>query len=162
MCRKKRKEIRSGRAGSRGEPVKAVIRIFALPALFLSLASACRSDVSSVTVRVSHLLYPDYRQILTVKMFDKFQLGDTDLSAAVVEFVPDFAIDTVSHKIVSGSRELRNPAFKIVVTRGGEKKEEHWAFFKAAVPHFTRQSGLVFEILAFKVKGKTYQREGAK
>lgn len=133
-----------------------------LLALFIFLASACHSDVSSVTIRVSHLLYPDYHQILTVKMLEKFPLGDTDLSAAVVEFVPDFAIDTVSHKVVSGSQELRNPAFRIVVTQKGEKKEEHWAFFEASVPHFTRQSGLVFETLAFKFNGKTYRREGEK
>ena len=153
---------RSGTGSGKGKQAEAVFPSFCLLALALSFTTACHSDISSITVRVSHLLYPDYHQIVTVKMLEKFPLGDTDLSAAVVEFVPDFAVDTVSHKVVPGSQTLRNRAFRIVVTQKGEKKEEHWAFFKASVPHFTRQSGLVFEILAFQVKGKTYQREDEK
>jgi hypothetical protein len=121
-----------------------------------------KPKISAITLRAYHLLYPDYGQTLTVGMGQKFQLADTDLFVAVEEFVPHFAIDTVTHKVSSQSAELKNPAFKVAIYVGAEKKEEQWAFFKFAVPHFTRQTGLRFEVLKFNYNGKTYRREKAK
>jgi hypothetical protein len=118
--------------------------------------------LSTITVRAFHLLYPDYSQTFTVAMQEKVQLADTNLFVAIEEFVPHFAIDTVTHKVTSQSTELKNPAFKVVIYAGVEKKEEQWAFFKFAVPHFTRQTGLRFEVLKFDYNGKTYRRGKAK
>ncbi len=95
-------------------------------------------------------------------MYERFQLSDTDLLAVVVEFVPTFAVDTLTKKVISLSPELRNPAFKIYVQKRNQKREEVWAFFKASVPHFTPQTGLIFEILEFKYKGETYRRGESK
>ena len=130
--------------------------IFAL--LLAGLAQA-KSEVAAIVTRVTHLLYPEYLGIFQVKMQEKFQLSDTNIYAAAVEFVADFTIDTLTKKVVSRSEEPNNPAFKIYVVQGKEKKEESWAFFKASVPHFTRQTGLRFEILEFKYKGKVYRKE---
>jgi hypothetical protein len=121
-----------------------------------------KSKLSAITVRAFHLLYPDYSQTFTVGMKEKVQLVDTNLFVAVEEFVPHFAIDTVTRKVFSQSPELKNPAFRMVIYAGAEKKEEQWAFFKFAVPHFTRQTGLRFEVLKFNYNGKTYRREKAK
>lgn len=139
--------------------VKGVQIAFFWMTLLIFTASACYSQVNSITVRVTHLLYPDFVEIHKAKMHEKFQIGDSDLSAAMVEFVPDFSIDTLTKKVVSLSPELNNPAFKVYVVQGKEKKEEAWAFFKTSIPHFTRQTGLRFEILEFKYKGKNYSRE---
>lgn len=119
---------------------------------------SCSSEISSITIKISHLLYPHYNQTIKVKMYERFQLSDTEFLAAVVEFVPDFAIDTLSKKVISQTSELRNPAFKIYVQKRNQKREEVWAFFKASVPHFTPQTGLIFEILEFKYKGETHRR----
>lgn len=121
-----------------------------------------KPKLSAITVRAYHLLYPDYSQTFTVGLNQKVQLADTNLFAAVEEFVPHFAIDTVTHKVFAQSQELKNPAFKVVIYVGAERKEEQWAFFKFAVPHFTRQTGLRFEVLKFNYNGKTYHREKSK
>jgi len=147
-------KIRSSEARVNGLQI-----VFFWLTLLIFTASACYSQVSSITVRVTHLLYPDFVEIHKIKMHEKFQVGDTDLSAGIVEFVPDFSIDTLTKKVVSLSPELNNPAFKVYVVQGKEKKEEGWAFFKTSVPHYTRQTRLRFEILEFKYKGKTYSRE---
>ena len=131
---------------------------FLLSVFVIFFTLGCHSEVSSITIKISHLLYPHYNQTVKVKMYERFQLSDTDLLAAVVEFVPDFAIDTLTKKVISLSPELRNPAFKIYVQKQNQKREEVWAFFKVLVPHFTPQTGLIFEILEFKYKGETYRR----
>lgn len=132
---------------------------FLLFIFVISFTFTCSSEISSVTIKISHLLYPNYHQTIKVKMYERFQLSDTDLLAAVVEFVPDFAIDTLSKKVISQSSELRNPAFKIYVQKRNLKREEVWAFFKVSVPHFTPQTGLIFEVVEFRYKGKSYKRE---
>ena len=148
--------LRNSGSGARGKNSQI---IFLWLTLLIFTTSACHSQVSSITMRVTHLLYPDFLEIHKVKMHEKFQIGDTDLSAGMVEFVPDFSIDTLTKKVVSLSSELNNPAFKVYVVQRKEKKEEAWAFFKTSIPHFTRQTGLRCEILEFKYKGKTYSRE---
>ncbi len=125
-------------------------------------AGQAKPKIGAVTLRAFHLLYPDYSQTFTVGLNQKFQLADTNLFVAVEEFVPHFAIDTVTRKVFSQSQELKNPAFKVAVFVGAERKEEQWAFFKFAVPHFTRQTGLRFEVLKFNYNGKTHRREKAK
>lgn len=147
--------IRSVRGA--GRAVLAGICIF-----LFSFAGSPKPKVASITLRAFHLLYPDYQQIFKVQMNQKFQLADTNLFVAVEEFVPDFAIDTAAHKVFSASDSLRNPAFRIAVFSGDEKKEEQWAFFRFSIPHFTRQTGLRFEVLKFTYRGKTYQREKTK
>ncbi len=149
---------RAGRRGRRLGPVFLAGVVFWL-AVF---AGSPKPKVASVTLRAFHLLYPDYSQTFTVGMNQKFQLADTNLFVAIEDFVPHFAIDTVTRKVFSQSQELKNPAFKVAVFVGAEKKEEQWAFFKFAVPHFTRQTGLQFEVLKFNHNGKTYRREKSK
>ncbi len=85
-------------------------------------------------------------------MGEKFQLSDAGYYAKVVDFVPDFAINSSTGKVISRSDSLKNPAVKLVVYRGKERLEEVWAFQKTQAPHFSRQSMLGFKLLDFKIK----------
>lgn len=174
-----RQEVRGGRAAGRGGLGGRQGGVFSLRAgrrapwipglpwaVWVGLACVLtfpagrpKPKVGAITVRAYHLLYPDYNQTFTVEMNQKFQLADTNLFVAVEDFVPHFSIDTLTHKVGSQSDSLRNPAFKVAVYAGDEKKEEVWAFFRFSVPHFTRQTGLRFEVLKFNYHGKTYRRE---
>jgi len=128
--------------------------------LILSLSlCGCKENLQQITLRVTHRIFLGYQEEFSVKPGEKFQLSDSEYSAVVAEFVPDFAIDTTAHRVISRSQEVKNPAVKVIVYKEGKKVEEVWAFRKGAgPPHFSPRSFLAFEILELKLKtGETLQ-----
>jgi len=115
---------------------------------------SCSAGVKSVTLRVRSRLYPGFKEDHKVKLNQKFSLSDTDLEAVAVEFVPDFAIDTSGHAVISRSDTLNNPAVKVLIIENNEKKEEVWAFKSGLMPHFSPKSFIGFELLDFKTGGE--------
>ncbi|OGC90960.1 MAG: hypothetical protein A2W25_07710 [candidate division Zixibacteria bacterium RBG_16_53_22] len=137
-------------------------RNFRRDPLFLLLvlalfAASCETDVKELTIRVRSRMHLNFREDHKVKMYEKFALSDTDLEAVVVEFIPDFAIDTLTHKVITKSDTLNNPAAKILIIQGGEKKEEVWAFRPGMLPHFSPKSFIGFELLDIETAGKYKQ-----
>jgi hypothetical protein len=127
----------------------------ALLIVFLAIfTSSCETDVKELTIRVRNRMNANFQEDHKVKMYEKFVLSDTDLEAVVVEFYPDFAIDTLSHKAITKSDTLNNPAAKILIIQGSNKKEEAWAFRPGLMPHFSPRSFIGFELLDFKTGGK--------
>lgn len=102
--------------------------------------------VKSVTVLMGHRVYPDFRDIQTAPLGKDFQVGETDYTARVVEFVPDFAIDGRTHKVVSRSNVPRNPACRIVVREGRVPKDTSWAFVNFP-PHFSKRALISFRVV---------------
>jgi len=125
--------------------------------IFLPTTFSCKTDVTELTVRVKSRMYQDFQEDHKVEMFKKFPISDTDLEGVVVEFLPDFAIDTLTHKAFSRSDTLKNPAVKILLIHGRNKKDEVWAFSPGLIPHFSPKSFIGFELLDIKVGGK-YKR----
>jgi len=131
--------------------------------LFLTLtllANSCNSDVKELTIRVRSRMHLGFQEDHKVRMYEKFPLSDTDLEAVVVEFFADFSVDTLNHKAFSKSDTLNNPAAKILIVEGQEKKEEVWAFRPGLIPHFSPRSFIGFEIVDFKAGGKYKQPSG--
>jgi hypothetical protein len=126
--------------------------LFLLSAVTLNVA--CEKDVKELTIRVRSRVYMNFREDHKVKMYQKFSISDTDMEAVVVEFIPDFAIDTLTHKAISRSDTLNNPAAKVLIIQGGDKKEEVWAFRPGMLPHFSPKSFVGFELLDVKAGGK--------
>ena len=121
----------------------------------ISLAiSSCEKDVKELTIRVKSRLYPDFKEEHKVKMYTKFPISDTNLDGVVVEFYADFAIDTLTHKAFSKSNNLNNPAVKVLIIQGRDKKEEIWAFPPGVMPHYSPMSFIGLELADFKVGGK--------
>jgi hypothetical protein len=126
--------------------------------MFLLLAAlailSCQTEVKEVTIRARSRMYTDFSEEHTVKMYEKFTISDTDMECVVVEFYPDFAIDTLTHKAFSLSDTLKNPAAKILIIEDNKKKEEAWAFRPGLMPHFSPRSFIGFELVDYKTGGK--------
>jgi hypothetical protein len=102
--------------------------------------------LDSVTLGIFHRVFHDFKDVQNVKLGKEFILGDTEYSARVIQYVPDFMMDLKTRTIVSRSDRPENPAFRIVVTKGGVPQDTSWALFKMA-PHFARKSFFGFKIV---------------
>lgn len=101
--------------------------------------------VDAVTLDIRNRVWPDFHEEARVRLKEEFPVGDTDFSARVVEFVPDFSIDMKTRKVRSLSNEPRNPAVRIIVRQKGAPQDTTWAFLNFP-PHFSRKSILAFQI----------------
>jgi hypothetical protein len=115
---------------------------------------SCNKDVKELTIRVRSRMYVSFQEQHVVKMYEKFSLSDTEMEAVAVEFLPDFAIDTLTHKAFSKTDTLNNPAVKILIVEGADKREEVWAFRPGLIPHFSPKSFIGFELVDIKVGGE--------
>jgi hypothetical protein len=108
--------------------------------------AGCDTPMRSVELRMTHRMYPRFHDERSVAPGERFQIGDTDLSGRIVDFVPDFGIDDRTGKVVARSDSLRNPAFRIEVYQADSLIEKTWAFMKGSPPHFSGRSMLNFEV----------------
>ena len=99
--------------------------------------------VKTVTLHVFHRIFRNFQDRIVTPLGQEFRIGDSDYTGRVVEFVPDFAMDLKTRKVVSRSREPKNPAFRIIVLRNGEPRDTVWAFFNLP-PHFAPKSEIGF------------------
>jgi hypothetical protein len=112
----------------------------------LALLAGCDSPIEAVQIQVTHRMYSGFHEQVTAKPGQRFQIGDTDMMGRIVGFVPDFAMDDKSMKVISRSDLPRNPAIQIEVSQADTLVEKAWAFMKGSPPHFSRKSMLAFEI----------------
>jgi hypothetical protein len=116
--------------------------------------AGCAGQFQEYKIASSHMIYPEYYEEFKVKLGQRFQISDTDYSAEVIDFIPDFTMVTATGKIYSLSDNYNNPAIKIVLYKNSEKVDELWAFQKIQAPHFSKNSMLGFKLIDFKIKGK--------
>lgn len=107
----------------------------------------------SVTLRVGHRAFPDWFEDHRVAMHDPFQVGDSDLSAEIIRYEPDFTMMTKTRRITSRSDQPNNPAFQIVVYQGETPHDTTWAFLKMP-PHFGAKSLVAFKVMRIDFKGR--------
>jgi hypothetical protein len=106
----------------------------------------------AVTLGVRHRVFPDFHDQHRVPLNRSFPLGDTEYSARVIRYVPDFQMDLERHRVFSLSDQPRNPAFQIVVRRNGVPHDTSWAFLKSP-PHFSVRSYFAFLVLRIDFAG---------
>ncbi len=99
--------------------------------------------LKDVTLHIFNRIFPSFHDKVTAVPRKEFRVGDTDYTARVVEFVPDFTMDIKTKKVTSRGTEPKNPAFKIIVKKGNVPTDTTWAFFNMP-PHFARTSMLAF------------------
>ena len=102
--------------------------------------------VKSVTLRVRHRVFPGFKEDHQIALKKDFAIGDTDYTARIVDYVPDFAMGMDSRKVFSRSNEPNNPAFRIIVRMKGQPQDTTWALLKMP-PHFARKSLLAFKVM---------------
>jgi hypothetical protein len=101
---------------------------------------------TAVTFGILHRVFHDFRDLQRVKLNQDFPLGDTEFSARVVQYVPDFQMDLKTRRVFSLSDQPRNPAFKVIVRKGKVPQDTSWAFLKSP-PHFGARSYFAFMVL---------------
>lgn len=109
--------------------------------------------VKAVTVLIRNRVFHEFFDKQTVALNEEFQVGDTDYTAELVEYIPDFAIDIKAHTVTSRSNEPNNPAFHVVVKEKGAPTDTLWAFLNSP-PHFARKSMLAFKIHEIEFIGR--------
>ena len=139
-------------SGSAGPPPRGRRRIsagalLALSGLLAGLTLAgCNPPIEAVVFRVTHRMYPNFKETLRAAPGKSFPIGDTDFRGRITGFVPDFTISEKTLKVASRSDSLRNPAFHLEVSQADTLVERTWAFMKGSPPHFSRRSMLCFEV----------------
>jgi len=96
-----------------------------------------------LVLEIGSRLYPDWHEEQHLRMNQTFYLGDSEYTARIEGFVPDFRI--IDKKIVNMSRELKNPAAHVVVYHDTTASDSTWAFLNFP-PHFSPQSFFTFQL----------------
>ena len=99
--------------------------------------------LKTVRLHILSRVFPNFHDRVEAPLRKEFRVGDTEYTAEVLRFEPDFTMDLASHKITSRSGEPRNPAFQIVTRKSGVPHDTLWAFYNMP-PHFGRKEVLAF------------------
>lgn len=109
--------------------------------------------LETVTLAIRHRVFHQFSDVRQVKLNQDFEVGDTEYSGRVVRYVPDFAMDLKTGKVVTRSEEPRNPAFQIIVREKGVPQDTTWALLRMP-PHFAQKSMLAFKIARIDFVGR--------
>ena len=107
----------------------------------------CKGENLHYELEVRHMHFPNFQETHRVGMGETFVISDSEYSARVVRFEPDFAIDMESKEVFSRSEEMNNPAVLVEVFKDGEKAAEQWAF-RTGMPHMGGKTPLVFSLIS--------------
>ena len=130
------------------------------PALLSSHAPTSSPDEYYV-LESRHRVFAGFVQVDTVKMNQRFSIGEGEEVGEVFLFNPHFAI-TDSGRVLQVSDTLYNPAARVRVTVGDSVVQESWAFYFASAPHFRRGDMFGFRLLDFKVSNRFIRVEKPK
>jgi hypothetical protein len=123
-------------------PMPKIPPLPATPATSADLTKARK--VKQVTLVVHHRVFHDFSEDVTARMNEPFTIGDTDYEAVIDRYVPDFAMDITTMRVVSRTDQTNNPAFRIIVREKGAVQDTTWALLNSP-PHFARKSMLAFQ-----------------
>lgn len=107
--------------------------------------SATRLKLTRASFVIGHRVFTDFRDVVSAKPHESFRVGDTDYTAKVVEFQPDFTMDLKTRKVTSRTQEPKNPAVRVIVWKHGTPDDTSWAFLNMP-PHYGRKSMLAFRL----------------
>jgi len=125
-----------------GAPVRAAAPAAGAPGA-PQATSAAPAKCKNVTLHIFNRVFTSFHDKLVAEPNKEFRVGDTEWTARVVRFEPDFTFDLKSHKVSSRTGEPRNPAFQIIVSRKGVPHDTTWAFFNMP-PHYGTREELAF------------------
>lgn len=118
-----------------------------------AVAAAPAPKLKSVTIAIRNRVFHEFADQQAVLQGKSFIIGDTDYSAKIVQYIPDFAMDLSNGKVISRSNEPKNPAFKLIVYQKGKPQDTTWAMMSLP-PHFTRRSFLAFKVMRIDFVGR--------
>lgn len=109
------------------------------------------TPVKGITLRAYHRVFHDFVDDNKTTMYAPFPVGDTEYTAEVVEYVPDFALNLKTRAVISRSEQPNNPAVRVLVLEKGVPQDTVWAMLNMP-PHFARNSLLAFQIRRIELK----------
>ena len=115
----------------------------------------------SFVLEIRHRIFMDFQEVDTVKMNEKFEIGDGDANGQVFTFNPHLAI-TEKGQYLQDSDTLYNPAVRVRVYQKDSVVQESWAFYYSEAPHYRRNDLLGFRLLDFHVPDKFVRVKGPK
>ena len=133
-------------AAAAEKPAVAAAEKPAVAATEKSAAAASVPPDSGLTFRleIGSRLYPNWHEEQRVHMDRLFYLGDSEFSARVRRFVPDFRIGEKG-EILNVSAELKNPAIRVFVYHDSTAADSTWAFLNFP-PHYSPRSFFTFQL----------------
>jgi hypothetical protein len=102
------------------------------------------------TIRVRHIDDQESYEDHKVRLGENFFLADTEYQAEISRFVPDFAINLKTKKVISRSDKPLNPALLLEVSRHGEPIYETWVLYQNPLPHGIHDPGYYFQFTAYE------------
>jgi len=122
-----------------------LVLIWSIPAAAAATpATAAPADSGLVLqVEVGSRLYPTWHELLRLRLGELFYLGDSEYTARIDRFLPDFRI--IDGKFLTVSQELKNPAARVVVYHDTTAADTSWAFLNFP-PHFSPRSFFTFQL----------------
>ena len=104
-------------------------------------------------IETRHRLFPDFRQVDTVRIGEIFLIGEEELKAEVLKFNPDFAVSD-SGEYLQITDTLYNPAVYVRLTMDDGRVQESWGFYFMEAPHYRRDNLFGFKLVDFRVSEK--------
>jgi hypothetical protein len=102
-------------------------------------------QVKQVTLLVRHRVFQTFAEQITTRLGEPFPISDTEYSATVDRYVPDFAMDIKTGRVISRTAETNNPAVRVIIRQKGVGQDTTWALLDMP-PHFGRKSMLAFQL----------------
>jgi len=112
-------------------------------------------------LEIKHRVFIDFHEVDTVRLNEKFEIGDGDAHGQVFTFNPHLAI-TEKGQYLQDSDTLYNPAVRVRLYQKDSVIQENWAFYYSEAPHFRRGDILGFRLLDFQVPDKFVRAKGPK
>ena len=108
-------------------------------------ASTVELDTTlTLHVEVGSRMYTTWREQLRVRLGETFYLGDSEYTARIDRFLPDFRI--VDGEFITVTQQLANPAARVIVFHDTTATDSTWAFLNFP-PHFSPRSFFTFKLL---------------
>jgi hypothetical protein len=117
--------------------------VLLMPALIAAAPAQAPPRFTTVTLHIFNRVFASFHDKIKISLKEEVRVGDTEYTAQLVQYVPEFDMDLKSHKVVTRSQQPKNPAFQVIVRKNGAPQDTAWAFMNMA-PHYTRKSLLAF------------------
>ncbi|MBI3008722.1 MAG: hypothetical protein HYY56_04330 [Candidatus Omnitrophica bacterium] len=126
--------------------------MFVVLSLLNLTVAGCEKGPGSIKLIIRHIENKDFAEEHVVKFGEDFFISDTDYSAKVIKFIPDFVMNEKTKKVSSRSKKPNNPAVMVRVYYKGKFLYDSWVLQKADTIHYVRKPGFYFEFIGLETK----------
>jgi hypothetical protein len=122
-----------------------VLQLFLCIDAVAGIAATAEPDTTlTLKIEVGSRMYTTWSEQLRVRLGEAFYLGDSEYTARIDRFLPDFRI--VDGEFISVTQQLANPAARVIVYHDTTATDSTWAFLNFP-PHFSPRSFFTFKLL---------------